>query len=98
MRSASRAGIKPMGAKKVRTSLLGKTLHLIQLPDRLIRISKKSYADPVHERQSKSSAVIRSRIILTSTGSFFLTTLRFSKISKSGGPRWLAAIWAESSN
>ncbi|HEX4200755.1 MAG TPA: RES family NAD+ phosphorylase [Chthoniobacterales bacterium] len=48
MRSASRAGIKPMGAKKVRTSLLGKTLPLIQLPDRLIRISKKSYDDPIH--------------------------------------------------
>jgi hypothetical protein len=48
MRSASRAGIKPMGAKRVRTSSLGKTLPLIQLPDRLIRISKKSYADPVH--------------------------------------------------
>src|ERR1700751_4788529 len=48
MRSALRAGIKPMGAKKDRTSLLGKTLPLIQLPDRLIRISKKSYADPIH--------------------------------------------------
>src|ERR1700747_301955 len=48
MRSASRAGIKPMGAKKVRTSLLGKTLPLIQLPDRLIRISKKSYGGPIH--------------------------------------------------
>ena len=48
MRSVSRAGIKPMGAKKVRTSLLGKALPLIQLPDRLIRISKKSYADPLH--------------------------------------------------
>jgi hypothetical protein len=44
----SRAGIKPMGAKKVRTSFLGKTLPLIQLPERLIRISKKSYADPIH--------------------------------------------------
>ena len=48
MRSASRAGIKPMGAKKVRASLLGKTLPLIHLPDRLIRISKNSYADPIH--------------------------------------------------
>jgi hypothetical protein len=48
MRSSSRAGTKPIGAKKVRTSLLGKTLPLIQLPDRLIRISKKSYADPIH--------------------------------------------------
>jgi hypothetical protein len=44
----SRAGIKPMGAKKVRTSFLGKTLPLIQLPERLIRISKKIYADPIH--------------------------------------------------
>jgi hypothetical protein len=48
MRSAWRDGIKPMGAKKVRTSLLGKTLPLIQLPDRLIRINKKSYVDPIH--------------------------------------------------
>lgn len=48
MRYASRASIKPMGAKKVRTSFLGKTLPLIQIPDRLIRISKKSYADPIH--------------------------------------------------
>ena len=38
MRSASRAGSKPMGAKKVRASLLGKMLPLIQLPDQLIRI------------------------------------------------------------
>jgi hypothetical protein len=44
----SRAGIKPMGDKKVRTSLLYKALPLIQLPDRLIRISKNSYADPIH--------------------------------------------------
>jgi hypothetical protein len=48
MRSALRAGIKPIGAKKVRTSLLGKTLPLIQLPDRLIRINRKSYVDPIH--------------------------------------------------
>jgi hypothetical protein len=44
----SRAGIKLMGAKKVRVSSPGKTLPLIQLPERLIRISKKSYADPIH--------------------------------------------------
>lgn len=48
MRSASRAGIRPMGAKKVRVSSFGKTLPLIQLPERLIRISRKSYADPIH--------------------------------------------------
>jgi hypothetical protein len=48
MRRVSRAGIKPMGAKKVRVSSPGKTLPLIQLPERLIRISKKSYADPIH--------------------------------------------------
>src|SRR5258708_19404972 len=48
MRCVSRAGIKPMGAKKVRVSSPSKTLPLIQLPERLIRISKKSYADPIH--------------------------------------------------
>src|SRR5260370_27256990 len=48
MRYASRAGIKPMGAKKGRVTFPGKTLPLIQLPERLIRISKKSYADPIH--------------------------------------------------
>jgi len=48
MWSVSRAGIKPMGAKKGRASSPGKTLPLIQLPERLIRISKKSYADPIH--------------------------------------------------
>jgi hypothetical protein len=37
-----------MGAKKVRVSAFGKTLPLIQLPERLIRISKKSYGDPIH--------------------------------------------------
>ena len=48
MRYASHAGIKPMGAKKVRTNWLGKILPLIQIPDRLIRISKNSHADPIH--------------------------------------------------
>jgi RES domain len=48
MRCVSRAGIKAMGAKKVRVSSPGKTLPLIPLPERLIRISKKSYADPIH--------------------------------------------------
>jgi hypothetical protein len=48
MRYASRAGIKPMGAKKGRVTFPGKTLPLIQLPERLIRISKKSYTDPIH--------------------------------------------------
>jgi hypothetical protein len=48
MRFASRASIKSMGAKRVRTSSLGKTLPLIQLPDRLIRINKKSCVDPIH--------------------------------------------------
>jgi hypothetical protein len=43
MRSASRAGSKPMGAKKVRASLLGEMLPLIQLPDQLIRIILSFY-------------------------------------------------------
>ena len=48
MPCGSLAGIKPMAAKKGGVSPSGKTLPLIPLPERLIRISQKCYANPLH--------------------------------------------------